>query len=180
VKQKERNAQPPQDGVVKQKERTLVFGIAVLGAIALCSVGIALLVRPSKPLPPPLVPVEGVIRSHIDGKPLKKVVVLFVPKTNYGPDYTAYGETDDDGHYTLNCNGQPGACVGENRVLIQETPPPASLQRDDRGHILSGPYYQKLGGRPLPKKYTNLSASPLTVDVQASRTQYDFTLEKDK
>jgi hypothetical protein len=162
---------------VKRKERAFVFGTVAVVAVTLGIVLIALAARSGKTAPT-LAPVEGVIR--IDGKPLKKVTVLFVPTTDYGQDYTAYGETDEAGHYTLHCNGQPGACVGENQVLIQETPPPPSTPKDARGHSLSGPYYQGLGGRPVPTKYANVAISPLTADVQAGRTQYDFTLERDR
>jgi hypothetical protein len=160
---------------VKPKERALVFGAVVVVAVALGTVLIALAARSGKTAPT-LVPVEGVIR--IDGEPLKRVTVRFVPTTDDGADHVAFGETDERGRYTLLCKGQTGACVGENQVLIIEIPPPSSVPKDDRGHQLTGPYYKKLGGRPVPTKYANVVDSPLTADVQPGRTQYDFDLAR--
>ena len=55
-----------------------------------------------KPAPPPIVEVEGLIR--LDGSPLKGVEVRFVPTTDYGPEYTATGLTDDTGRFRLTCD----------------------------------------------------------------------------
>jgi hypothetical protein len=124
---------------------------------------------------PAIAPAEGVIR--IDGKPLKKVVVRFVPKTDHGTDYIAVGVTDEAGHYTLTCQGRPGACAGENTVLVAEAELP-SLPRDEKGHPKTGAYFESLGGRPVPRQYAKVLDSPLTADVQTGRTQYDFNLTR--
>jgi hypothetical protein len=122
---------------------------------------------------PAIVPVEGVIR--LDGRPLKKVAVRFIPKSDYGPEHIAVGVTDESGRYTLTCKGQPGACAGENHVIVTEAELPP-LPLDERGHPKVAAYFESLGGRPLPRKYANLIDNPLTADVQAGRTQYDFDL----
>src|SRR5215471_20995710 len=82
-----------------------------------------------KPKPPPIVEVVGIVR--LDGKPLKNVQVRFVPVNDFGPDYQASGVTDESGRFTLTCNGQPGACAGENRVTVSEAEIPAHLKGED-------------------------------------------------
>jgi hypothetical protein len=124
---------------------------------------------------PTIVQVAGVIR--LDGKPLKKVVVRFIPKTDHGNEYIAVGVTDESGRYTLTCKGRPGACAGENLVLVTEAELP-SLPKDEKGHPQTADYFESLGGRPLPAKYARLIETPLTVDVQASRADYDFDLTR--
>jgi hypothetical protein len=125
--------------------------------------------------PPAIVPVAGVIR--LDGRPLKKVAVRFIPKTDHGPEYIAIGVTDESGRYTLTCKGKPGACAGENHVLVTEAELP-SLPRDERGHPKVAAYFESLGGRPLPEMYAKLVDSPLSADVRAGRAEYDFDLKR--
>jgi hypothetical protein len=125
--------------------------------------------------PPAIVPATGVIR--LDGQPLKKVAVRFVPKTEDGPQSIAIGVTDDSGRYTLTCKGKPGAYIGEYHVVVTEAELPA-LPKDEKGHPQVAAYFQSLGGRPLPEKYANVITSPLTADVQPGRAEYDFDLTR--
>jgi hypothetical protein len=143
--------------------------------VRLASFGAVLIALASGCGRPAIVPAGGVIR--IDGKPLKKVVVRFIPKIDHGPDYIAVGVTDDAGRFTLTCKGRPGACAGENTVLVTEAELP-NLPRDEKRHPQTAEYFESLGGRPLPQKYTKLLDSPLTADVQAGRTDYDFDLSR--
>jgi hypothetical protein len=124
---------------------------------------------------PALLPVEGIIR--LEGRPLRKVVVRFIPTSDASPARIAVGVTDESGRYTLTCNGKPGACAGANHVVVTEAELPP-LPKDQRGHPQVGPYFESLGGRPLPRQYANLIDSPLTADVQAGRAQYDFDLTR--
>jgi hypothetical protein len=158
--------------VIRKGQAVVIGAVVIIVAVVIGAVVIAVVWSPGQAMPT-LVPVTGVVR--IDGKPLKKVAVRFVPKDDYGPDYIAFGVTDEEGRYTLLCKNRPGACVGENQVLILETPPP-QLPRDTNGHPNAAPYYKSLGGRPVPLKYANLGFSPLTADVQAGHTKYDFDL----
>jgi hypothetical protein len=155
-----------------RKWRAVVFAGAFV-VVVLVGVIIAAL-WPDKP-PPTILPVEGVIL--LEGQPLKRASVRFIPQGNYGPDYIAFGVTDEAGRYKLYCNDQPGACAGENQVLILETPPPF-VPKDPKGHPQTSRYYESLGGRPLPKKYANAASSPLTAEVRADRTRYDFELTR--
>jgi hypothetical protein len=147
-----------------QNARLAVFGAVFIALASGCGKA-----------PPAVVPAAGVIR--LDGRPLKKVVVRFIPKTDHGTEYIAVGVTDEAGRYTLTCNGKPGACVGENHVLVTEAELP-DLPKDERGHPLAANYFKSLGGRPLPGKYAKLIESPLTADVRAGRTDYDFDLTR--
>jgi hypothetical protein len=115
----------------------------------------------------------------MDGRPLKKVRVVFVPTTDYGPEYAAVGETDEAGRFTLTCNGKPGACSGENRVIVQETDAPPHLRgTDDETRRKLREYMVSLGGRPVPAKYGNLVGTPLTADVAAERPDHTFDLAR--
>jgi hypothetical protein len=123
--------------------------------------------------PPPLVEAEGIIR--LDGVPLNNAQVRFVPVGNFGPEYIATGVTDKAGRFRLTCNGRPGACACECRVLVMEADIPARLQGENAQHELAA-YMRGLGGRPIPPKYTDLTASPLTAHVSADQKEYNFDL----
>jgi hypothetical protein len=140
----------------------------VIAAVAALSGGCA------KEPPPLIVPAEGVV--WLQGKPLKKVEVRFIPLIDHGPEYVATGVTDDKGRFTLTCNGQPGACAGENKVLILEAELPANLKGEDALAELAK-YFEALGGRPLPTQYANLAESPLKVTVSAERKEYFATFD---
>jgi hypothetical protein len=142
-----------------------VFVGAVLAALA----------AGCKAPPPPIVAVEGVVR--LDGQPLNKAAVRFIPQIDCGPEYIAVGVTDESGRFTLTCKGQPGACACINQVLVLETELPPGY-RSDKGHAELAHYFQSLGGRPLPAKYGNLVDSPLTADVKAGQKNYDFDLTR--
>ena len=128
-----------------------------------------------KAAPPPIVAVEGVVR--LDGRPLNKATVRFIPLIDYGPEYVGVGVTDEAGHFKLTCKGQPGACAGENLVLVMESDIPPQLQSENAQAELAR-YFQSLGGRPLPPRYANLAESPLKADVKAGQKEYDFDLAR--
>jgi hypothetical protein len=127
--------------------------------------------------PPPIVEAAGVVR--LDGKPLNKAQVRFVPLIDYGPEYVAAGVTDESGRFQLTCHGQPGACACENRVLVLEAEIPARLKSEDlRVQDELASYLRSLGGRPLPPKYANLVTSPLTITVTAGQKDYPIDLAR--
>src|SRR5262249_16818923 len=79
--------------------------------------------------PPPILPVDGVVR--LPGKPLRHAEGRFRPLIGFGPEYIATGVTDDSGHFQLTCKGNPGACAGENRVLVVEGEIPAAYKGEN-------------------------------------------------
>jgi hypothetical protein len=123
--------------------------------------------------PPDIVEVEGVIR--LGGRPLNKAEVRFIPLVDHGPEYVARGVTDAAGRFKLTCNGQSGACAGENRVLVVEAEIPPQLL-GEAAQVELAKYFQQLGGRPLPRKYGDLTGSPLTANVSGKQKKYDFEL----
>jgi hypothetical protein len=128
----------------------------------------------SKP-PPPIVPAEGIVR--LDGKPLKRAEVRFLPAIGYGAEYVAVGVTDDNGRFKLTCKGLPGACACENYVLIGEAPLPPELRSESAQAELAR-YFQKLGGRPIPQKYSSLAENALTAAVAAGAKDFSFDLSR--
>jgi hypothetical protein len=137
--------------------------------------GVALSAGCGKAPPPPIVEAGGVVR--LDGKPLNRVQVRFIPLIDYGPDYVATGVTDETGRFQLTCKGQPGACAGECRVLVTEADIPRHLQGEG-AQLELAQYFRSLGGRPVPEKYGDLTRSDLTVTVTPDRKDYDFDLTR--
>jgi hypothetical protein len=129
-----------------------------------------------KPTPPPLTEVSGVVT--IDGEPLKRVRVRFMPSGEFNSEYTASGLTDDEGKFTLSCRGQDGGCVGENTVVIQESEIPDNLRGESKRQDV-GKYYESLGGRPIPVRYTRLVDSPLVVNVTPNKKNYSIALTRE-
>ena len=144
--------------------------VAALGAVL-----VALAMGCGKAPPPPIVAAEGVVR--LDGRPLNKAVVRFIPEIDYDQEYIAAGVTDESGHFKLTCKGQPGACAGQNRVLVMDSDIPREYQGEN-AQVQMAHYLESLGGRPLPPRYGNLVDSPLTADVKAGRAEYDFDLAR--
>jgi hypothetical protein len=70
---------------------------------------------------PQFAEVEGTVR--VNGKPLDKLMVVFVPDAEQGttgPD--SFGFTDESGHYVLTSHTNiPGAVIGKHRVLVRDT-----------------------------------------------------------
>jgi hypothetical protein len=128
----------------------------------------------AKESPPTIVQVEGVVL--LDNVPLYNVEVRFYPMVAYGAEYMAKGVTDKQGRFKLTCKGQPGACAGENRVVLTEPDVPRHLLGEDAQADLVK-YRQSLGLRP-PEKYGNLAESPLVVEVKAEQKEYDFRLNR--
>ena len=116
---------------------------------------------------------EGIVL--LDGAPLGHVEVRFIPKIGYGAEYTAKGVTNKAGQFTMTCRGLPGACVGENYVLIMEPDLPADL-RGENAQFELAKYLQGLGNRPLPQKYADLTDSPLVANVTADANTFKFEL----
>lgn len=133
----------------------------------------------SLPPPPPIVEVEGVVL--LDGKPLKKVEVRFVPVVECGPEYVARATTNNKGEFRLLCNnGEPGACECDNHVLILEAPMPSGIRGNSQeARERQRKYTASLEDRPLPTRYSNLADTPLVVNVQAGKKSYVIELKRD-
>ena len=114
---------------------------------------------------------------RLDGKPLNMARVVFIPQGDVGKEYVASGLTDSAGRYRLSCNGQPGACAGENRVLVLESDVPPELKGESlevQARLVR--YRQSLGNRPIPGQYGTAVNTPLKATVSPEQTEYNFDL----
>lgn len=116
-----------------------------------------------------LSPVNGTVTYQ--QKPLAGAQVLFTPEA--GP--AAFGETDDQGNFTLTTRGQAGALVGTHRVTVTAYKPFKQSRSDEEG-ITS----KEEGERAIsliPGKYGDLRQSNLTATVeQSAENQFQFDL----
>jgi hypothetical protein len=145
-------------------------------------VGIFLLGCTSKPSAPAMVEAEGIVL--LDNQPLKRVRLRFIPAGVFAQEYTASGVSDDAGKFTLACHGRPGVVIGDNVVIVEESEVPEHLKLSngrlsDAERFELNKYYDSLGGRPLPRRYTNLATTPLTVNVTADQQSYKLFLTVD-
>jgi hypothetical protein len=143
---------------------------------AIVAVAVALACGCATKPAPEIVEAEGVVL--LNGKPLAKAEVCFVPK-DQGSEYIAKGVTDDKGRFTLTCNGVAGACAGENYVTVKEGEIPAKLLGESTEAQAQLRMYQNgLGNRPIPGKYGNVAESPLRATVAAGQKEYQFQLKR--
>jgi hypothetical protein len=125
------------------------------------------------PSAPSIVPVEGIVL--LNGAPLAKAKVRFLPKIENQSKYFAQGVTDADGRYTLTCQGRPGACAVENTVIVEEEEIPTEFvhDRDKREE-----YVQSLRNRPIPDIYRSAIGTPIRVTVTADQKEYRIELKR--
>jgi hypothetical protein len=132
--------------------------------------------------PPQITVVEGVIL--LEGEPLPLAQVQFIPELqHFGAEYNASAVTDDQGRFKMKChkNGEPGAVVGWNRVVVTDYAPP-DLRRKSQEERAD--YYLELKNRPIPDTYASVGKTPLRIEVSADQSDYRLELkrptEKDK
>lgn len=126
-----------------------VLGFAA-GLLAVAAAGCG-----SKPKLPPLAEVSGTVT--LDGKPLPRGMVQFVPdesKGNAGPPATGY--LDADGRFTLSTAGVRGAVLGFHRIGID------ARQEVDLSQTSWAPSL-------IPEQYNNPATSGLTAEVKAGQ-----------
>jgi hypothetical protein len=153
-----------------------MFTMARCYRSAACALLVALACSCGK-APPEILKAEGIVR--LDGKPLNKARVVFIPVADVGREYRASGLTDEAGRYRLTCNGQPGACAGENRVLVLEGDIPQELRGESlevQARLVK--YQESLGNRPIPGRYGTVAQSPLKATVKAGQTEYPLDLTR--
>jgi hypothetical protein len=105
--------------------------LSVLGALGLLLLSLAGCQNEGEDL----APVHGQV--FFKGQPLEGGTIVFTPdpdRGGYGP--LATGEIDQQGHYTLKTEGQPGAVPGWHRITVKATAPrggdPASKDARNR------------------------------------------------
>ena len=141
-------------------------------------VGVVLLASGCGKSPPAITLAEGTV-TYL-GQPLANAQVQFVPMLkDFGGEWNSVGVTDEMGHFTLTCAGQPGAAVGRNRVLVLEGPLPAEARgQSEAAQNAFSLHMSKLKNRPIPIKYGSVSQTPLEVEVKIGQTNYDLVLDR--
>jgi len=125
--------------------------------------------------PPPIVPAGGIVL--LNGAPLPKAQVRFIPMIEFGAEYIATGVTDDKGRFTLTCHGEPGACAIENHVTVSEADIPVQLRGENAQRELAA-YLRSLPNREIPRKYSSVMETPLRVTVTADQGDYKLELQR--
>jgi hypothetical protein len=110
------------------------------------------------PPDPVLSEVEGVIQ--LDGKPLAKVQIEFIPEDMDDRRLPfSEGQSDENGQYRLMCeNGKPGAIVGPHKVVVRR---PSVRGNPDKTAAAQGP--------AIPMAYQSVLDTPLKVVVQGEK-----------
>ena len=130
---------------------------------------------------PELANVEGVVT--LDGQPLEKVEVIFLPdseKGNTGPRASSY--TDAQGHYKLHCDqaNQDGAALGLNRIYIRDLTVPIRLPGMKKAPAeLARPDAQSESGKGprVPAVYTSAGQTPLHLEVKPGSQTHNIELQ---
>jgi hypothetical protein len=130
------------------------------------------------PAPPQIVPVSGTVT--LDGKPLPNAEIRFIP-TRPGLDgnMVGIGVTDDDGKYTLRLPGktESGCCACECKITVTEGPIPDNLREGD-DQMAATNYLKNLKNRPIPKAFTRMADTPLSVTVKPDQTDYPIEISR--
>ena len=129
----------------------------------------------NQPQAPSILPVQGQVL--LNGKPLAKASVRFIPNIGFGADYIAVGDTDEQGRFQLTCHGQPGACATENTVTVSEADIPQHLKGENVQAQLAV-YLRSLKNRPIPKNYATPVQTPLKVTVTKGQEEYNLELKR--
>jgi hypothetical protein len=134
-----------------------------------------ILVGCGKESPPPIVPAQG--KVTLNGAPLPNAKVRYLPQLKLDPKYIAVGVTDDQGHYSLTCNGQQGACATDNVVTVSDADIPPNLLSENAQAQLAV-YLRSLKNRPIPQTYSSPVTTPLHVTVGAVKAEYPLELKR--
>lgn len=130
---------------------------------------------------PAIAPLTVTLKTP-NGQPLFNVLVRVVPQTK-GLDGNAIGTgtTDKNGVCKIKLPGKTelGCYVGESKVQLSEGPEPNEAREsylEDQGAAINR-FRASLKHRPLPKRYSLLVDTPLTVSVSADQPEVEFILE---
>jgi hypothetical protein len=125
--------------------------------------------------PPEIVPAEGIVL--LNGKPLAKAQVRFIPTMDVGPEFIATAITDEQGKFKLESNGQSGAAVGEHLVAVCESDPPQELLSESKQRELAV-YLRSLQNRPIPPNYGSPVGSGLSATIAKDGAPIELKLKR--
>lgn len=162
--------------------RTSPMGQVAIGRFSLILVLLFFIAGCSgKTVAPENVPLSVVVRNS-QGKPLNRVNVKFFPQIDgLDGNYIASGVTDDKGRCELKLpGGEVSACPAcQHKVQISEGGISDAAQEAYMSGDPSVSIREKKSkkNRPIPKKYTLLSSTPLLIDVSAEEPEIEIDLE---
>lgn len=122
---------------------------------------------------PRLAEVKGTVT--LEGRPLPRVLVEFIPDATTGPRAT--GTTDENGQYTLTCDDQRrGAVVGPNRVVLRDL--------EVMGDKFLGRKMEQIGTKDgptlkpsrVPEQYTDVARTPFKREVKPEPNTIDLAV----
>lgn len=129
----------------------------------------------SKVVSPPGKAVAGIVRYH--GEPIADAIVTFMSST-----FSAYGSTDDRGHFKLNAPGRGESVPFDYyQVTVSKmTAAPAKELTEEQKHTPPDRRALRLLVAPpqdlLPAKYKVANSSGLSADVEADGPE-EFTFD---
>jgi hypothetical protein len=122
---------------------------------------------------PKLVKAGGAVRYN--SAPLAEADVVFVPDAGGLP---SIGRTDQEGRYTLQTNGRPGAPIGVHKVSVTAVRQKRAVPPGEAVGMTSEQIYAN-HETLIPVKYNNLITSGLsaTVSDDAAKNEFAFDLK---
>lgn len=147
--------------------RTIAAGLLVIG-LSGCG--------GDKPIPPEKsVGVTGTVT--MDGKPLEKATVRFVPQAESGQGFGGSGLTDSAGKYELRSMAAEEEAVigtppGKYKVVISKMVKPDGTVAD-----MMEPPMMSAARETIPLKYSDYSSTMLKEDVSSTGGTYNFDLK---
>ena len=122
---------------------------------------------------PKLVKAGGAVKYK--DAPLAEADVVFVPDEGGQP---SIGRTDEDGRFTLQTSGRPGAPVGMHKVSITAVRQKRAVSPSEAVGMTTEQIYAN-HETLIPVKYNNLITSGLsaTVSDDAAKNEFGFELK---
>jgi hypothetical protein len=116
--------------------------------------------------------VDGVVT--LNGKPVPSVRVTFVPIVKEGMFApSSAGVTDVNGNFTMTAdNRKKGAAIAKHKVVIVQGRAITRSREDD----VERPETLNEIGEKLPPEYSDLSRTPLEIEVTPDKHRYEFQL----
>lgn len=144
--------------------KAIMFGLAVF-CVAGCSESVV--------LPDPSVVVTGVVT--LDGKPLPKATVRFIPQDGAKQGYGGSGVTDSAGKYELkSLAGQEAAAgtpPGKYKIIVTKLIKPDGTVAD-----MMEPPMMSAAKESIPLRYSDTATSVLSETVSSSGGTFNFEL----
>ena len=103
--------------------------------------------------------------------PLANVTVHFIPAESDAKAGGATGVTNDAGEYTLKTDtGREGIVPGKYKVVVFD-----NAMDDDDANL--GKANRKLKVNRVPRAYSDVSTTPITITIEAGKTDYPITIQ---